>query len=229
MAESVDPTPKNTTPVETLNSSNVEEIVAPAMPEAPLPAPPVVVETPMVNLKVLYYDLIIDQELPKELSLQTYLLALMAEIESNKDEELTQDLVKRIMVDSLSTEQPMELNPKWLEIRSAPSFEVKYQTNATAEALDAMTADDFEWEKIDFSLEVLRFQVAELEKMADNQLSNPMREFGISSPTGTPWYNFTVSDNLEAGLKALIDNKGEEMEADWSIFGLWLQYGRTHK
>ena len=92
-----------------------------------------------------------------------------------------------------------------------------------------MTADQFEWEPVEFSMEVLKFQAAELDKMKDDQLKNPMKEYGISSPTGTPWYNFTPAANVEAGLRALISEHGSEQLANWSFFGLLMQKGRAFK
>ena len=190
---------------------------------ASLPPP-----TPKVNLKALYYDLFVDQQFPADLSLKNYLLSMINLIRQHQNEEMTHALAKEIMLGAVNA-QPAAIDSEWQNIRSAPDPKVKYQKTVDPEALEAMTVEDFQWGPVEFSLEVLGFQVAELEQMEGNQLDNPMKEYGISSPSGTPWYNFTVQDNVEAGLRALIEKNEDEITAAWSLFGVWMQYGRAYE
>ena len=71
---------------------------------------------------------------------------------------------------------------------------------------------------MDFTQNVLIFQIAELHRMRDKELQNPQRYSGINSETDNWWYNFDPFTNLECGAEWFLDSADSEeddISADW--------------
>ncbi|MFT0212279.1 hypothetical protein VQ643_06635 [Pseudomonas sp. F1_0610] len=85
---------------------------------------------------------------------------------------------------------------------------------------------------LDYTKQVIQFQVKELHSMRGKQLDNEYRFFGISSDSGHTWYNFTPVDNLSCGFAGLSDNLEDEetsFNISWGFLGLWLEMGRIYE
>lgn len=79
------------------------------------------------------------------------------------------------------------------------------------------------------ALGVIAFQLADLRKMAvAGTLNDPHRFFGVVSPTGNFWYNFTPEAFIECGAAGLADTEREDT-AGWDLLALWLEFGRLYE
>ncbi|OKL52815.1 hypothetical protein BSZ40_01610 [Buchananella hordeovulneris] len=79
------------------------------------------------------------------------------------------------------------------------------------------------------ALGVIAFQLADLRKLAAaGTLHDPHRFFGVVSPTGNYWYNFTPEAFIECGAAGLADTDREDT-AGWDLLALWLEFGRLYE
>lgn len=145
----------------------------------------------------------------KEITLENYLLRLYGNILDNKDEQLTIDFILNLLRQSF-TSVPVEFNKQWLNSIEPPD--------------DTTTLSP-----INYTLEVLKFQIAELHKMKGKQLEDEYRHYGIDSETDHRWYNFSPFMNLECGARCMVDNKIEIKNVDWSFIGNLLEMGRIYE
>lgn len=89
---------------------------------------------------------------------------------------------------------PPAFDPAWLDL--APS---DWYDEAGDEAGFA------DWEH------VILWQIADLRRMADaGTLNDPYRYFGIASPSGASWYNFTPLGYLECGIRGTFGGYAED-------------------
>jgi hypothetical protein len=165
--------------------------------------------------------------------LETYLLALYALVESHEKQSLTDDLFLEI-ISSAFTSEPCVFQEVWLNYDQLPynhKWWMRKVTNPEVkEHIDKTSYRDTIG--IDFTKNVLKFQIAELHKMRNNQLKNELRYFGIKSETGHFWYNFNPFTNLECGVRCLIDhanNENELLELNWQTLGEILEDGRIYE
>lgn len=181
-----------------------------------------------LNLPVLQENIIKFKEAAPERDLKTYLLSVYRHILALKEEVLTQGLLTKILHDS-STSEAMPIDESWLAISIKPERDKMYRKAKNADDIGFFTKPEHSgWSDFEFTEEVLKFQIAELHKMEGNQLENQMKEYGVASETGTPWYNFDPVSNLDSGIQQLIDKQYHVDAIDWSIIGLIFQHGRIN-
>lgn len=168
------------------------------------------------------------QEIDPKPDLKMYLLSLYKNILNKKEEVLTQELLTQLLSDSFTSET-IEMEDSWLEIIRSPERDKAYRKKNNANDLGFFSKPgNYGWEDMEFTLQVLRFQIAELHKMEGKQLDNQMKEYGVASETGTPWYNFDPISNLSSGIKKLSTSVDKPTTADWSVIGTILQLGRMN-
>lgn len=164
--------------------------------------------------------------------LETYLLALYHLTEQYKDKELTPELLLQLISDAF-TADPAVFNEDWLGCCAAPDENIlsrKFTKPQIKGSIDTTAHTNVEG--IEYTFEVLKFQIAELHKMRDNQLKNEMRYFGITSETGNLWYNFDPFTNLQCGAACFMDNadnEADEMTVTWQTLGELLENGRIYE
>jgi hypothetical protein len=161
--------------------------------------------------------------------LEEYLLALLKQIELNKTEELTYDLVLEL-INRAFTSEPAAFKDEWLSCNIAPDenrISRKFTNPEVSEFIDKANTSDLT--PYNFTIEVLKFQIAELHKMRGKQLENEYRFLGIQSETGSYWYNFDPFVNLECGARCMEDNEMDLSALDWSFFGELLENGRIYE
>lgn len=160
--------------------------------------------------------------------MEEYLSALHKNVLKHGNSELTLDLVLKMLCDSFTSDL-MEFEPEWLNITEAPDrnrMSRKFTNPEISSEVDKANLSGFHG--IDFTIETLKFQIAELHKMRDKQLKNELRYFGLQSETGNYWFNFDPFTNLECGVRCMLDNKVEIDEIDWSFIGDLLENGRVY-
>lgn len=144
--------------------------------------------------------------------LETYLLALYKIVELRKNKKLSYDLIFE-MIQAAFVQEPTALQEEWLSCNIPPD---EFEINDTLSPYD-------------YTIEVLKFQIAELFKMRGKQLANEHRYFGIPSETGNYWYNFDPLGNLACGARCMLDNETDFSILDWSFLGMLLEFGRSYE
>jgi len=128
------------------------------------------------------------------------------------------------------TEAPAEMPKEWLDIEHAPSGNrlIRKFTSAGV-AKSGIKRENLDAEGIEFTINAIRFQCAELTRMEGKQLENKFRWGGVISDTGHDWYNFTAAEVLHCGTACMIDNKENTDDIDWSFLGSLLEDGRVYE
>lgn len=164
--------------------------------------------------------------------LETYLLALLKLVEEERTQNLTADLLLKLIQDAFTVE-PKEFNEEWLSIEAAPDENImskKFTNPEISLAIDKTVVSDRSG--IDYSIAVLHFQISELHKMRGDQLEDEMRFLGIDSETGNRWYNFDPMANLECGARGILDNEEDDekdFKVSWQTLGELLEMGRIYE
>lgn len=161
--------------------------------------------------------------------LEEYLLALLKVVQENKSENLTYALVIKMIKEAFASE-PLVFNEAWLEINTAPDenrISKKFTNPDFASSIDKSNSSRLS--PYEFTIQVLKFQIAELHKMRGKQLKDEHRYFGVRSETGNDWYNFDPFGNLECGARCMEDNEMEFEQLDWSFIGELLENGRVYE
>lgn len=164
--------------------------------------------------------------------METYLLSLLSLVEQKKNQNLTADLLLNLLQNAFTSE-PAEFNSEWLSITTAPDENImskKFTNPKINLPIDKSVVSDKSG--IDYSIAVLKFQIAELHKMKGKQLDDDMRYFGIDSETGNRWYNFDPMTNLECGARCILDSEDDEDKefiVSWQILGELLEMGRIYE
>lgn len=165
-------------------------------------------------------------------NLEAYLRTLLKLVEQEKEQDLTVDLLLKLIKEAFVSEPGM-FNPEWLRITNAPDENImsKKITNPEIKsAVDKTIISDKSG--IEYTIAVLQFQIAELHKMKDKQLDDEMRYFGVYSETGNRWYNFDPMTNLECGARGLSDSEDDEesdFDVSWQTIGELLEMGRIYE
>lgn len=139
--------------------------------------------------------------------LKRFLLGLYREVLENKNEEATYDLFLTLFKKALKNEST-DFDEDWLEITDPPNTE--------------------DYTPIDYCLQVIRFQVAELEKIESDNLSLEEEMFGVESEDGHTWYNFDPFTNFECGIHGLMDSDYNE-SLSWATLGDIIEMGRVYE
>ena len=164
--------------------------------------------------------------------LETYLLALLELVNQNKTQNLTTNLLLKLLQDAFAS-GPAEFNTEWLKISTAPDKNImsrKFTNPDINSIIDKSIVSDKSG--IDYTIAVIQFQISELHKMKGRQLEDEMRYFGIDSETGNRWYNFDPMTNLECGARCILDSnkEGEQVFiANWQVLGELLEMGRIYE
>ncbi|MBP2832617.1 hypothetical protein J8281_10515 [Aquimarina sp. U1-2] len=177
-----------------------------------------------------FYEAIEDlSQIYENKDLEEFLLALYDRVEAYKKEKLTFDLVLKMINESF-TGKPINFQNDWLQCTKPPDsnrMSKKFSNPGINYAFDQENTSSLQ--PYEFTLAVLRFQIAELHKMKENQLKNELRYFGVDSETGHRWYNFDPFANLECGVRCMIDNEERFGSLDWSFIGELLENGRIYE
>ncbi|WP_294300656.1 hypothetical protein [uncultured Chryseobacterium sp.] len=155
--------------------------------------------------------------------LETYLLALLNLVEQVRKQSLSADLLSNLLVDAFISE-PKKFNIEWLKIIEAPD-EKGFINSKTSSPSGG---------EYDYTVAVIKFQIAELHKMKGKQLDDEYKYFGIDSETGNRWYNFDPDSILECGMRCYLDhgdneNNHHEFEVSWKTLGNLLEMGRIYE
>jgi hypothetical protein len=162
-------------------------------------------------------------------NLEEYLLALYQNVIEYKSDKISYELILKIITKSFTTE-PVSFNNEWLKYRTAPDenrISKKFTSTEINSSIDKSNYSELK--PFDFTIEVIKFQIAELHKMKDKQLQDEYRYFGITSETGNSWYNFDAFGNLECGARCMVDNEEDFENLDWSFIGELLENGRIYE
>ncbi len=161
--------------------------------------------------------------------LEEYLLALYKIVQENKDSIFTIQLAVN-MLEKAFTAEPAEFKEEWLEITESP------QTNAMSRKFtNPEIKDEIDKTRVrnisdyNYTLEVIKFQIAELHKMRGKQLEDEFKYFGITSETGHSWYNFDPIGNLECGTSCMLAHNENVANIDWTFIGDLLEDGRVYE
>ena len=165
----------------------------------------------------------------KNRDLEEYLLALYSEISSNKNKKITYKLVFSILENAF-TSKPITFNNDWLNCNEPPDsnrINNKFTNPKFSDFVDKTNTSTLS--PYEFTIETLKFQIADLHKMKGKQLVDEYRYFGIDSETGHRWYNFDPFGNLSCGARCMEDNDIFLEEIDWSFIGELLENGRIYE
>lgn len=182
-----------------------------------------------MNAKEFYNHIVKLPESYENRDLEEYLLALFKIVEVNKSKDLTYELVVKMIQDAFNSE-PLEFKNEWLECNTAPDenrISKKFTNPEINQSIDKSNFSNLS--PYNFTIEVLKFQIAELHKMKGKQLEDKYRYFGIQSETGNYWYNFDPYGNLECGARCMEDNEANFNSLNWSIIGELLENGRIYE
>jgi hypothetical protein len=142
-------------------------------------------------------------------NLEEYLLALHGLILPKQNEPVSLSLFLELF-ESAFTAEAYPFNFEWLSITEEPE-------------------EDKPGNPFEYTLAVIRFQVAELFKMRGKQLIDEMRYMGIESETGVWWSNFDPFTNLECAARWVLDGPGETLPITWATPGVLLEAGRSYE
>ena len=162
-------------------------------------------------------------------NLEEYLLALYQNVIEHKRDEISYELILMIITKSFTSE-PIQFENDWLNCITAPDenrISRKFTNKEINFEIDKSNYSELK--PFEFTIEVLKFQIAELHKMKEKQLKNEYRYFGVTSDTGNDWYNFDPFGNLECGARCMVDNEEDFEKSDWSFIGELLENGRIYE
>jgi len=182
-----------------------------------------------MNAEEFYTQITSLSETFENRDLKEYLLALLKIVEENRSKTLTYELVIDMIKNAFISE-PLEFEEEWLKYDTAPDenrLSKKFTNPEISQSIDKSNYSTLE--PFDFTIEVLKFQIAELHRMTGKQLDNEYRYFGIQSETGNSWYNFDPFGNLECGARCMDDNETDFDNLNWSFVGELLENGRIYE
>ena len=165
--------------------------------------------------------------------LESYLSALLRLVEKEKDAELNVEKLMQLLEDAFTSEA-IPFDNKWLQIRTAPDENIvnrKFTNPDIKDSFDKSVVS--EYSDKDFTIAVIKFQIAELHRMRDMLHVEKYAYLGLASETGNYWYNFDPFTNLECGARCMVDNGGEgtslELNCNWQTLGKLLEMGRIYE
>jgi len=109
---------------------------------------------------------------------ERYYRKLLSQLEKNSTETLSGKIILQIFRDSLNAE-PIDFDKRWNEI---------------SESTLLSKAENLPVEKeLELAKNTVRFFVAELRQLGTSVLSDPHRGLGVTSRSGSRWYNFDIT------------------------------------
>lgn len=182
-----------------------------------------------MNVEKFYTQITNLSESFENRDLEVYLLALLKIVKEKRSKELTFELVIEMMQNAFESE-PLQFDNEWLKYNTAPDenrLSKKITNPEISQSIDKSNSSNLA--PYDFTIEVLKFQIAELHRMKGKQLENEYRYLGIQSETGNFWYNFDPIGNLECGARCMVDNETDFDYLNWSFIGELLENGRIYE
>ena len=182
-----------------------------------------------MNAEEFYTNITSLSESFENRDLEEYLLALLKIVEKNRSKALTYELVID-MIQHAFISEPLEFKQEWLKYDTAPDenrLSKKFTNPEINQSIDKSNSSNLN--PYDFTIEVLKFQIAELHRMKGKQLENEYRYFAIQSETGNYWYNFDPFGNLECGARCMEDNETDFDNLNWPFIGELLENGRIYE
>lgn len=147
-------------------------------------------------------------------SLEDYLRALWAVVQHHRNNPPTLALFAQMLLEAL-TQTPPPFDEAWLAYNKPAGV-----VGSGPERVQ----DDFKELQ-----DMLCYQIADLHRMREaGTLDNPYRYFGIESPTGQTWYNFTPADFFGNGSYGLHEGS-EETECNWADLAIQLWLGQIYE
>jgi hypothetical protein len=136
-------------------------------------------------------------------NLEEFLRGMWGAALNNRDVKPTWELFVQIISDAW-TNQPLHFDETWLEIKeSADDIETKTEINL----------GDF-----DYLRGTILYQIADLRRMRIEgyfERDSVTLFWGVQSPTGASWYNWSPESFLECGTRGMIGHQGK----DYSLVG----------
>lgn len=166
-----------------------------------------------------FRDYLKEQVEPAEIyegSLEDYLRAVLRSVIEHEHDTYTWKLQARILTDGLSL-TPLPFDQAWLQY-TGPGEIVR--ANSEKDLANVYEA----------ALSLLKYQIADLHRMEEaGTINNPYRYFGIESPTGHTWYNFTPGGFLGCALSCMEGGTEDSEECSWYDLGVLLWLGQIYE
>lgn len=162
-------------------------------------------------------------------NLETYLLALYPLLEAQQHKTPDAALVLRLLRKAFTAE-PMPLKRTWLSCHQAPNH-----LDVQSDLPYLQTFRHYEEERpltlspIEFTLSVLRFQIAEYHQMVKRNQIGEYSFLGVRTKAGNSWYNFSPRGVLTSGARGLSNWNTDISQLDWAFPGLLLEMGRKYE
>lgn len=150
---------------------------------------------------------------------EEYLRKLLGQIMLNKGIKPTSELFLQLFESALNS-KPIKITNDWFDIKEPGLF-------SNMEEIEKLNISDY-----DYTLDTIKFFVADLKRMEENELKDPMRGYGITSPSGARWYNFTMCSFIEAAFALLDESSDIEMddeELPWYYIASILIVGKIYE
>lgn len=138
------------------------------------------------------------------LTTEEYLRKVLAQLQQHQNESPTYQLLLQIFEKALTTEA-LAFDENWNKLKEPDFYEEE----------EAKNKDEFA-----YTLEVIQFFVADLKRMENKELKDPNRGFGVTSPSGASWYNFTICEFASAFARFDEDAHQDEEHLDIDIADL---------
>jgi hypothetical protein len=165
-------------------------------------------------------------------SLEEYLCSLWALIKQNSSATPSLALFAKLIQQAFS-EKPHPFDDSWLQYDQQLSWN-KVNGEYVIEGLDGMKLVYLERQVNDFRIleHTILFQIADLHHMSDQQLNNPFRYFGTTSPKGHVWNNLDIYSYIKIGTGGSGAHAGwldEEILVDWGDLAGILTAGQEYE
>jgi len=163
-----------------------------------------------------------------DVDLNIFLLAILGFVENFNSEECSFRSVLEILEKGLKS-PPIAFSKEWISVTKPPDDGRMARKFTNPEIFDPEPNQNSNRGGMTYTIEVMKFQCAEFERMRDNALKDEYRYFGVTSSSGHRWYNFSAYSVLECGARCMIDNGDQFEKLDWSFLGDLLEDGRVYE
>ena len=123
--------------------------------------------------------IIVQGEYKNSIPEEEYYRKLLFQVELNATKNVTADLLLHVFKESFTSE-PIQFDKSWNNIIEM-NFFINYDDMSTTERLA-------------FTKNMIRFFIADLRRLGEKALKDPHRGFGLTSSSGTRWYNFDIAE-----------------------------------
>jgi hypothetical protein len=150
---------------------------------------------------------------------EVYLRKLLGQLVQCQGLQPSPELFIDIFESSLNAE-PVEIEGNWYELKEPKLF-------SNLGEIERLGIDEFE-----YTINTIRFFVADLKRMEDKELKNPYKGYGVTSSSGARWYNFTMCGFVQASFQDLHERNDREMidsELSWYYIASILIFGKMYE